>query len=297
MPRRRRKQRAEIWLGLLVIVAAVLLTWGYFWLTGQPLGERGYDVIVLLPDAEGLKRGDRVQLAGVEVGSVRNLRLVTPEQVAVTLFIQRGVRLPRDSRALLQSVGVFGDQVIALQPGTSTTPAAEGDTLATGVSTGLIELAGELGDEARTLLSQLERLLADTTIDQLHGGVAALPGTMRGLERLIRDNGDEFAAMSRSLRQTAETLNQAMSGADVDQAVADLRATASTLAETADVLLETAESLASVTDKIDRGEGTLGLLVNDPGLYEDLRSTTRSLGSLSQDIQQNPGRYLKLAIF
>ncbi len=297
MPRRRRKQRTEIWLGLLVLVAAALLTWGYFWLTGQPLGERGYDVVVLLPNAEGLERGDRVQLAGVEVGSVRSVRLVTSEQVAVTLFIQRDVRLPRDSRALLQSIGVFGDQVIGLQPGTAATLAADGDTLATGEVTGLIELAGELGDEARTVLLQLERLLADTMIDQLHGGVAALPGTMRGLERLIRENGDEFAALSRNLRQTAETLNQAMSGAEVDQAVADLRSTAATLSETAEVLLETAESLASVTDKIDRGEGTLGLLVNDPGLYEDLRSTTRSLGSLSQDIQQNPGRYLKLAIF
>lgn len=297
MPRRRRRQRAEIWLGLLVIVAAVLLTWGYFWLTGQPLGERGYDVVVVLRDAEGLERGDRVQLAGVEVGSVRTVRLITAEQVAVTLFIQRDVRLPRDTRALLQSVGVFGDQVIQLQPGTSATLAANGDTLATGTSTGLIELASAIGDEARTLLVQLERLLADTTIDQLHGSVAALPGTMRGLERLVRENGDEFAAMSRNLRQTAETLNQAMSGADVDEAVADLRATAATLSETADVMLETAESLASVTDKIDRGQGTLGLLVNDPGLYEDLRSTTRSLGSLSQDIQQNPGRYLKLAIF
>ncbi len=79
--------------------------------------------------------------------------------------------------------------------------------------------------------------------------------------------------------------------------MADLRTTAATLSETADVMLETAESLASVTDKIDRGQGTLGLLVNDPGLYEDLRSATRSLGSLTQDIQQNPGRYLKLAIF
>ncbi len=297
MPRRRRKQRAEIWLGLLVIVAALLLTWGYFWLTGQPLGERGYDVVVVLPDAEGLERGDLVQLAGVEVGSVRTVRLITADRVAVTLFIQRDVRLPRDTRALLQSVGVFGDQVIQLQPGTSATLATDGDTLATGTTTGLIELAGEIGDEARTLLLQLERLLADTTIDQLHGGVAALPATMRGLERLIRENGDEFAAMSRNLRQTAETLNQAMSGADVDQAVADLRTTAATLSETADVMLETAESLASVTDKIDRGQGTLGLLVNDPGLYEDLRSATRSLGSLTQDIQQNPGRYLKLAIF
>jgi ABC-type transporter Mla subunit MlaD len=60
-----RRQKFELWIGLLVIVSAVLLTWGYFWLTGQPLGERGYTVYVVLPNAQGLERGDRVQLSGV----------------------------------------------------------------------------------------------------------------------------------------------------------------------------------------------------------------------------------------
>ncbi|KPK65807.1 MAG: hypothetical protein AMS21_03795, partial [Gemmatimonas sp. SG8_38_2] len=77
----------------------------------------------------------------------------------------------------------------------------------------------------------------------------------------------------------------------------NLEEIAGKLSETADVLQATAESGSSVMEKIDAGEGTLGLLVNDPGLYEDLRSATQSLNSLTQDIMQNPGRYMKLSIF
>ncbi len=83
----------------------------------------------------------------------------------------------------------------------------------------------------------------------------------------------------------------------MEGAVQDLERTASSLAETAEALHGSARSLAAVARKIDRGEGTLGLLVNDPSLYEELRSAARSIRSLSRDIQENPGRYLKLAIF
>jgi phospholipid/cholesterol/gamma-HCH transport system substrate-binding protein len=114
---------------------------------------------------------------------------------------------------------------------------------------------------------------------------------------MIRENSDDFAAMSRSLRQTAEKLQATMDDAEVDKVVADIEKIAASLSETADVLGETAESISSVADKIDAGEGTLGLLVNDKGLYEDLRSAAQSLNSLTLDIQQNPGRYLKVSIF
>ena len=152
---RRSRQNFEVWLGLLAIVSAVVLFWGYFWLTGQPLGERGYHVMVVLPDAQGLSKGARVQVAGVEVGVVRSVQLAEPERVVIRLWVQRSVQLPRDSRALLQSVGVFGDQIVMLIPGSSTTLAANGDTLTAGVATGLTDLAAELGEDAEALLKQL----------------------------------------------------------------------------------------------------------------------------------------------
>ncbi|NIR42819.1 MAG: MCE family protein [Gemmatimonadetes bacterium] len=295
MARRRRKY--ELWIGLLVLVASALLIWGYFWLTGQPLGERGYTVVVEMPNAGGLEKGDIVSMSGVDVGVVRSVQLAGPNHVVARLWLQRDVELPRDSRAVLQSAGVFGDVLVSLRPGSASELAADGDTLAFATAPSLLDVAGDLGDQAEQALRQVNALLADSTVEDVHGAVAALPGTIRGLERLAREGGSEFEELSRSLRETAETLRGAVGNANVEKLIADLEDTAAKLSETADSFLDSAESLASIAAKIDSGEGTLGLLVNDPGLYEDLRAATRNVSSLTEDIRLNPGRYIKISVF
>lgn len=294
---RRRSRKLELWIGLVTIISVALLFWGYFWLTGQPLGERGYTVNAIFPHTEGLQRGDIVQVSGVEVGVVRSVELEAPDSILVRIWIQRSLRLPRDSRALLESAGVFGDKILVIEPGASTDLLESGDTLRTGEVAGLTEMAADISHRVQAVLGQVDRLLADSTIEQAHGGVAALEGSLRELESLLRENGDEFRTLSRSLANTARSLEEQVGKADVEQAIDDVEATAARLQETADVLKSSAESLASVADKIDRGDGTIGRLINDPGLYEDLQAAIRSINSLTQDIQQNPGRYIKLSIF
>lgn len=297
MARRGKRQKAEIWIGLLAIVCAIILGWGYFWLTGQPLGERGYTVTAILENAGGLERGDRVQVSGVEVGVVRSVELEAPDRIVVRLWLHRDLRIPQNTRALLQAVGVFGDVIVALEPGSSDVMASDGDTLTFGRAPSLMDLAGDLGEQAEALLIKIDRLLADSTIDQVHEGVAALPGTVRGLEQLVSESSDEFSALSQSLRATAERLQGTLEGAEIEELVSDMRELATTASETAASLRGSAESLASIADKIDRGEGTLGLLVNDPGLYEDLRAAAQNAAMLTRDIRENPARYLKVSVF
>jgi phospholipid/cholesterol/gamma-HCH transport system substrate-binding protein len=294
---RRRSKKLELWIGLFVIVSAALLTWGYYWLTGQPLGERGYTVHAVLDHSGGLDRGDRVNLSGVEVGVVRSVQLETPDRIVVSVWLHRDLQLPIDSRVLVESAGFFGDVLVILRPGTSPTLAADGDTLAAGVATGLIDVAEDLGIRTDAVLVQVQSLLADTAIADVHGSLSSLRRALAELERLLRENGGEFAALSRSLRQTSEELQGKLESLEVQQTMADIEATAARMSETAITLQESAESISSVLDKIDSGEGTVGLLVNDPGLYQDLRNAAQSLSSLTADIQQNPGRYLKLSIF
>ncbi len=293
----RRRPKYELWIGLLVIIASIVTLWGYFWLTGLPLGQRVYSVHVVMPNAGGLGKGGRIQMVGVEVGAVSSVQLVGSQRVVVRLRLHRSLELPRDSRAVLRSVGVFGDVIVELLPGSSSDLAVEGDTIALGTASSLFDLAGDLGDQAGQVLAQINQLLADTTIDQVHGAVAGLPGTVRSLERLARNGGAEFEALSVSLRETADALRDAVGDANVEQLIADLEDTAAKLSETADSFKESAESFASIAEKIDRGEGTLGLMVNDPGLYEDLRAAVQNLDALTLDLMQNPGRYLKISVF
>ena len=282
----------------MVIASTVLVLIGYFWLTGQPLGQRGYHVYLILPDGHGLARGDRVNVAGVEVGVVRSVTLEAVDRVSVRLFVEQDVQMPSDSRAILQSVGVFGDQLLVLRPGVASSFLADGDTLELGPpASALLDLVGDLGKDAEIVLAKIDRLLADSAIEGFHDILTGLRSTIGQIEQIARSNSADLKTLSSSLARTALTLEETLEGVEIDKTIADLEETAAMMAEAAGALRGSAESLSSVAAKIDRGEGTLGLLVNDSSLYVELRNTTRSIGALTTDIQMNPGRYLKMAIF
>src|SRR6185312_7770246 len=124
----RRRKGSELATGALVLAAGVVAVWGYFWLTAQPLGRGGYHLVVQLADAGGLQRGDRVRLAGVQVGTVRQIGLRNGGVLA-EITVDRELSLPRDSHASLQASGAFGGRYLALQPGKSAAMLARGDTL------------------------------------------------------------------------------------------------------------------------------------------------------------------------
>src|SRR4051812_29400113 len=125
----RRRRGSAVATGALVLAAAVVAMWGYYWLTAQPLGQGNYPLVVQLSDAGGLQRGDRVRLAGVQVGTVRDVGL-RHGAVLAEIAVDRDLTLPRDSRASLQSSGAFGGRYVSLEPGTSTATLRRGDTLA-----------------------------------------------------------------------------------------------------------------------------------------------------------------------
>src|SRR5512135_1506940 len=122
-----KRRRNLITVGILTIVAAIVFFWGLYWLLGTPVLRGGMDVVVKLDNGGGVKRSDRVQLEGVEVGSVRSVYLSQRGGVIAVLRLDRGFALPSDSRAAIQG-DVFGAHTVILAPGRSLVAAQDGDT-------------------------------------------------------------------------------------------------------------------------------------------------------------------------
>lgn len=288
----RRRRGSELAVGILVLSAAALVLWGYFWLTGQPLGHKGYTLVARLSDAAGLERGDRVRLAGVEVGNVRGIRL-GPGAVWVELSVDAGVHLPEDSRAALRSDGVFGARHIELIPGSMPTLVRSGDTLAAVTRPTLPETIEAVGDRVNDILERASAALSPASVEALQSGAVSLARAL-----------DELAALNASLRKTADAFGRGFSEARLDGTAAGFEATARNLATASSDVRASAGSLASILAKIDAGEGSLGRAVNDPSLYDALLATTESLNaaarntsSLVEDIRARPGRYVKIGLF
>jgi phospholipid/cholesterol/gamma-HCH transport system substrate-binding protein len=288
----RRRKGSELATGALVLVAGAVAVWGYFWLTAQPLGRGGYRLVVQLADAGGLQRGDRIRLAGVQVGTVRHVGFGNGGVLA-EITVDRDLSLPRDSRVLLQASGAFGGRYLALEPGKSSTTLARGDTLTARNAPTLAETFTAVGSQASEAFARASELLSPDHVAGLERGAKSLSRSV-----------DEVTSLTIGLRGTVARLRQRLDDERLDSTVTDLSRTARSLTGTSAELKVASASLGSILDKIDRGSGSLGRAVNDPTLYEALLAAAAhvdeaALGAAAfvRDVHTRPERYIRISLF
>jgi phospholipid/cholesterol/gamma-HCH transport system substrate-binding protein len=279
-------------LGLLVVVAGALFVWGFFYLMGDPILTGGDEVVVVMQDGAGLSRGDQVYLKGVQVGTVRQVNLNPPAGVTVRINVDGDVRLPADTRVVVRN-DVFGATTVELLPGRALVALEGGDTIQGITRQALPELATELGGQARQVLAAADSLLSPNAVNDLKATASVLPEAAQQL----RSAFSELSAAAASLRRTAEEIERAETGAQAAATLAEIRESARAATSALNGMDVSMTSLASVMGKIDRGEGTLGLLVNDTLLYGEMSATLRELRALAADIRENPKKYVTVEIF
>lgn len=289
MDKRKRNLTA---VGLLTVIAAIAFVWGTYWMLGTPILRRGMDVTVALADGGGLKRSDKVQLQGVEVGIVRTVRLGPDGGVIVELRLHDDIVLPSDTRAVV-SGDVFGAHIVNLVPGRSMIKLGERDTIRGGSAPQLTQLANDLGARVESVLISADSLLSPSTVRDVHATAAELPASAHELRIAFA----ELRLAAAALRRSSENVESAQAGTAISSAVSEVEQTARALTAAAGRMEQSIGSLASVMGKIDRGHGTLGRLVNDSTTFFELNHTLREVRALATDIRQRPGRYITVRIF
>ncbi len=279
-------------LGLLVLVAGGVFIWGFFFLLGDPIGVGGDEVVMMMEDGAGLSRGNPVQLNGVQIGMVRSVQLDPPRGVSVRLKVDNDIRLPADTRAVVRT-DVFGTHSVQLVPGSALVALEGGDTIQGMTQEPLMSLATELGSQARGIMASADSLLSPKAVDDLRATAAELPSAAQQLRAAFA----ELSLAAASLRRTAEEMERSEAGAATGATLTEVRESARAARETLIVMESSMQSLASVIGKVDRGEGTLGRLVNDTSLYADLGATLREIRSLTADVRENPSKYVTVRVF
>jgi phospholipid/cholesterol/gamma-HCH transport system substrate-binding protein len=306
-PGLRDQLRTEILVGALLFVAFIALIMGIFWISGAQPGTPKFKLFAKAPEAGALGEGTRITLLGVDVGSIKAVEL-RPDGVVLELEITHRGTLPIDTQAREQTAGFLGMAALALQPGESTLALNEGDTIyAAGGAQGLQDLVGDLGSEASEVLAQIRKLLNDSTVANAQSGIGSFAGGMEELETLLERESQSIEELIQGLSATSARLAEITSGPEIERTVTHLDSLTARLAAASTDLDQTSESLASVLSKIDRGDGSLGLMVNDTSLYVSLTATLRNMESateeialLTRDIRERPEHYtqgLKFSVF
>jgi phospholipid/cholesterol/gamma-HCH transport system substrate-binding protein len=308
------RYRNEILVGAALLAAVLVALLGVRFLQGVPLLGGGYHLVAVFPDAQGLGTGSVVRVNGVRVGQVERVRLSDDAQhVVVRLSINPGIEIPRGGSVATGGFSALGDVNVAISPGPARNPLlVAGDTLYARASSDLFALlqdnAERLFGEADTLLTAAagtfttaDALLSDTQGD-LRQTLAALRGTTATVDALLRAERARLSATLRNL-ETASASAARLSGrfeglvethADtLSLTLTDLRQSLRRVDASLAQLDATGARLDAVLVKLDEGQGTLGLMLNDPELYHNLNATLATFNALAEDVQRDPARYLR----
>jgi phospholipid/cholesterol/gamma-HCH transport system substrate-binding protein len=291
------KRRDEVLVGIVTTIAVVLGVVGSLFLARGGLFP-GYAMYGLFPWGSGLKQGQPVMLSGVTVGYIGTVDLRREGGLVVEMRIYREYRIPRGVVTKVAPNGFFGDMMIAMQaPAAAEGDYAPGDTIIGERSIGVadvVAMVDSIGRDVRGLTQALRSELVD------RGGLADVRRTVTNANALVVSLGTIAEAQSAELTKTQESLRRlanAVDSAKVDSTVRALGELTTNVNGLTTELRSTTTRLNGVLAKLEGTEGSAGLVMNDPGLYRDVRALLARLDSLTADFQKNPRKYINLTIF
>ena len=296
----------EAKVGITVFLAVVVAIIGFRFMSDIPIFRQSMQITTTFDRADGISNGSLVYIRGVRVGSVSRIELTPDANVRVTMRIDTDIPIPRNSVAQLTSLGIVEGKSIVIDLGTSDMYVAHGDEIEGVYAETMMEVLGnkgeELGDdisntiyELNQFLRQLNATLDDetrTTVDETLKNVYESTSRISNILVNKQDEIDDaIDAGSRMMNQLDTLVTD--SRPRLDSLMTSIEYNLNEL-ETLRVEIEaTTANLNQILEKINHGDGTLGRLINDPSMYENLDSLTIELNNLVKGINENPGRYLR----
>jgi phospholipid/cholesterol/gamma-HCH transport system substrate-binding protein len=262
----------------------------------------GYSLSVTFDSAAGLDKRAAVKMAGVPVGYVKDIRL-SRRQAEVLMTIYPDVEIPKDSRATFSALGLLGEKYIEILPGESAANCRPGDFLPGLPSTSFDQVGGlflSLSDQIKEAGQALREIMGPetkTSLNQALEGLASLSSELKDfigknqgdIRQTVRGAGRTFENLDKSVDEVSTAANDALKALK-DIAAENRENVKLNLEKIKELIGEIEESLKllnSSLEKINRGEGTLGRLIQEPELFEkaegtldEVHRTARSLAGL-----------------
>jgi phospholipid/cholesterol/gamma-HCH transport system substrate-binding protein len=303
----------ETKIGVLAVVALAALILGFNFLKGTNLIHQTKHFYAVFDNVEGLEVSNAVQIDGLNIGNITAINASDKDLsngIVVTITLNKDVHIPRNSIGEINS-GFISSATIVINRGDDKQYLESGDTLETkqkanlfaqvqsSVNPVILKLGGTL-----TSLDSLIEVIGTMFDPRLKNNfstiIANLAASSAQLQKFLNaENG----ALAQSLKNVSDfTGNLAKDNDKINHTLDNLEKASDSLAasripQTVESLRATMGDLRAAINKINSPNGTLGLLINDKRLYQNLESTTRSLNILLDDFRMHPKRYVNISVF
>ena len=289
----------EIQIGVVAIVGIVVLYLGLQFLKGLTMFSSDNKYYVKFDNISGLTASSPIYANGFKVGVVESIAYDFNSQnhIVAVVGLNKEMRLPKESRAEIVSDLLRNIKLELVLGPNPTDLVAPGDTILGGVHAGVMSMASGVVPQIQAMLPKLDSIL--TSVNMLLAD-PALKNSLHHIDDItgnLTKTTNELNMLTSSLNQQMPSMLKNADGmlANANEFTHQLNEL--DLAATMAKVNNTLQNVEQMTAKLNSNEGTLGLLMRDPELYNNLNSTMIHADSLMIDLKQNPKRYVHFSVF
>ena len=307
------------WIGLIFVLSSIAFVGGLLYLQDISIRKSNYVFTVLFENVQGLNMGDEVDMLGKKIGKVSHTRIMG-QKISVELSIDNSFAfsIPIDSKIEVKSEGLIGSKFISITPGFNTKDyILPGETVEglrefdfSEITPGIVPLTQDLSAFARRLkatLGEEEKDKIRLTIKNIESFTAELDTFIHNYRNIISDKDRKnFQDFLKNLNGVVKDLKYGVNKeiSKLDGMLDDLKQVTDKSDELSTAITELKNSSASfakatekldnILEKIDNGEGTMGKLISDAALYDNMNNLVNEMRAFVKDIKDNPSKWLKL---
>lgn len=304
----------ETKVGILTAVGIAVLILGYSYLSGSDIFSRENRFYAVYSSVDGLSVSKPVLVNGFQIGRVSDMKLRPDGRTVVEFTIDHQYNVPSNTNAKLVSTDLLGGKAIKFEYGNSKVMAQNKDTLQSDIQGSLAESLQPIQTKAEHLITKLDSSLAainkimnpdfqrnvDRSFASIANSLETLEGTTKKIDALVGAQTEHIngimtntEAVSGNLKAGSAHFNAIATNFEkVSNDMAN-----SNLKQTLDNANNAVAALQATIDKINNGNGSLGLLINDKTVYKNLADATANLNALMIDLKAHPGRYVSFSVF
>ena len=300
------KLSREIKTAILIIGCIIIFIFGFNYLKGTSLLSNEKTIHALYDEVEGLVVGANVTIRGLNVGKVKIIDFNDDfAKIKVTFSIRDDLNFSNKSVAQLYEAGLIGGKAIAIIPKYDTSNIIKnGDILFSEIKPGLTELVNQqiapLQDKIEGLLTSADSLFAGIsnvmnyeTQNNLKMTLEGLASTIENVNILSSNINDILNANEKEFKSTINNLSK-ISG-NLNKITDSLKQMP--LSSTVKNFEDTSLHLKEIIERLNSGEGSAGMILNDNKLYDNLVNSSEALEALLSDLKSNPKKYVHFSIF
>ncbi|MFZ4613480.1 MAG: MlaD family protein [Bacteroidia bacterium] len=306
--------KKEVKIGLMVILSIFAFVYGFNFLKGKNIFNPRSTYYAVYDNVNGLTESNPVMIRGYSIGSVNNIYFLpdNPEKIVVEIKLKNSdIKIPKGTVALIRSSSLLGGMAIDLNFSKSKEFYESGDTLLADIENGLTDEISKqiipVKDKAEKLIATVDSLIKNINSifnDKTKGNLRESVTTFNSIALEVKEMVTEERIRLRKITDNVQSITENLKNNNAQiqnilkniSNVTDSLAKANLASTIANANIALAE-VAQVMTKINEGKGSLGLLVNDKKLYDNLEASTKDLDKLMVDIKENPKRYIHFSVF